>query len=361
MMRSRLLIVTTQAENAGAQKAALKLYEYMQGLNIPVKTSYLYSLDERYTKYLRDRYDCHVFMSTRSFSELFSLLRIRRVVKENNITHVVSYTHWANILVPLLLMGCGVKIFANKRGLLWNYPKIRLLEGLILKSRLVSKVICVSHGAYAEGKEQQFLPENKLSHIPNGIDIPSNLEKREYTEGETFNLLFVGRLHEQKGIDFLVSGYCQFIIDNPSVNHQLTVVGGGELSPNMRSKLDSSGVSRFINFVGNVPDVEKYYLKSHLIISTSLWEGFPNVLLEAASYCLPIIATDIEGTSELIEHKVNGYLFPPSDSDAIAAAIEYSLYNYDEMVTQSVRLFSELEKKYSNDLIRESYYKVIFE
>ena len=360
-MKNKLLIVTTQAENAGAQKAALKLYTYMEAKGLAVKTSYLYSLDESYTAYIKTNYQSHVFMPSRKISKLLSLFSIREFVRVNEISHVISYTHWSNILVPILLFGCNVKVIANKRGGLWKYPFVRFFEGIILNSALVNKVICVSKGTYIEAKNDQSIPENKLYHIPNGIKMTNVQNKNHYSKGECFNFLFVGRLHEQKGIEYLIKGFDKFFRQNKELNFKLTVVGGGQLSKELKDFIQAVDISSYIDFVGNVSDVKSYYLDSHILVSTSLWEGFPNVLLEAASYRLPIVATNIDGSNELIKDRVSGYLFPSADADSVAKALEYSFYNYAEMVGYSKELINVLNNEYSDTKIRESYYRVLFE
>lgn len=362
-MKNNILIVTTQAENAGAQKAALKLYTYMEEENVDVTTSYLYSLDHNYIESIKKSYKTRVFMSSRKFHKLLSLFMIRKLVKRDNISHVISYTHWSNIIVPLLLLGSDVKMIANKRGGLWKYPLLRFFEGIILNSFLVNKVICVSQGTYTEALEHQNVPLTKLYHIPNGIDLVAreSQNKMKYSYGDCFNFLFVGRLHEQKGIEFLIKGFNVFLQESNYLNAKLTIVGGGDLSEELNTFIKKNNMSSFIDIVGSVSQVKGYYLNSHVLVSSSLWEGFPNVLLEAASYSLPIVATDINGSNELIKDRVNGYLFMPSDSKSLAAALKYSFEHYTEMKKYSVKLLNTLDEKYSHRKIKESYKTVLFD
>ena len=76
-----------------------------------------------------------------------------------------------------------------------------------------------------------------------------------------------------------------------------------------------------IFFLGEQTNIQNYYQLADLFVLPSLTEGFSNSLLEAMSCALPVVATKVSGTDQIISHNNNGYLIPPGDVDSLAKAM----------------------------------------
>lgn len=352
-----ILIVITQAENAGAQKAVLKLYDYLKD-QYNVKITYLFVQDKEYLNIIQKLYDISILMKSRSKKELINLFKIRKLIKTENINLVFTYTHWSNILIPLLTIGLSIKIIANKRGALWKYPKVRLLESLILKKNKIKKIICVSKTLVDEAIISQKISSNKVKYIPNGITCNSYLLK-EKNNDEIIKILFVGRLHEQKGIQYLLEGFKKLIAKYQNV--KLVMCGDGILKDFVFDYISNNNLSKYIELNGNVKNISEYYMNSNVLISTSLWEGFPNVLLEAACYKLPIIATNIDGNLELIENEKSGFIINSASSDAVCSALEYFINNRKLFGNYSQELLKTLKEKFDDKIIKDKYLEILNE
>lgn len=353
MRQNNILLVITQAENAGAQKALLNLNEYLKTDYNNVSIAYLYIQDKTYFDLIKKRFDVISILDKKRISCIFQFLRLRKIVKEKKIKTVVTYTHWSNIIVPLILIGINIKIVANKRGVLWNYPKIRLLEGIILKSSLVNSVICVSDSVYNEATNVQKIKQEKVKKIPNAI-LTNNIQNNMNMNMNMFKVLFVGRLHEQKGLKYLIKGFHSFISQN-KVNSELIICGDGNLHDYVQDYVKNNDLGNNIKLLGNVDNTEEYYLNSHVLLSTSLWEGFPNVLLEGGSYCLPIIATDVDGNKELISHLETGVIIKKNDIVDVSSALLYSYNNYDLMVGFANKLKTKIDSNFSHKIVSKMY------
>ena len=140
-------------------------------------------------------------------------------------------------------------------------------------------------------------------------------------------LLFVGRLANQKGLDYLVQALAQLREQDRSLV-ELELVGSGpeELLRSMASQL---GVAENIIFSGWVPRAEivKHYQSADLFVLPSLDEGLPNVVLEAMASGNPILATNITGNRELVQPPLNGLLVPPADPAALSSALRKLIEN----------------------------------
>ena len=355
----KVYIIITQAENAGAQKAVLKLYDYLND-TYQVKIFYLYVKEQSYFSEVKKHYTAGKIINNNRFRDYINLLKLRKKVTGNNVI-IITYTHWSNIVVPLILVGKkGTKLIANKRGSLNNFRFVRFIEGLVLKSNLVNKIICVSKDLYSEAKDSQKIDKNKLIIIPNAVDVPLKSNKiSDFKDYNVLRILFVGRLHKQKGISTLLVGFK--LLKQIYGNIQLTICGDGVELPYVKNFIRTQNLSSSVTLAGNVKDINNYYNSHDLLISTSIWEGFPNVLLEAATHKIPIIATDIGGNNELICHDKNGYLIKHSDANALYHAILYFINNRHVFHKYAEDLFVKVKKEYNHIIVKEKYLDVIQE
>jgi glycosyltransferase involved in cell wall biosynthesis len=97
--------------------------------------------------------------------------------------------------------------------------------------------------------------------------------------------------------------------------------GDGPMRDELKRQVNSLGVQNHIHFLGFRNDVETLLRNFDLFILPSLYEGLPNVVLEAMASRLPVIATEVDGTPEAVIHSVTGLLIPPCSPKAIEQAI----------------------------------------
>lgn len=156
----------------------------------------------------------------------------------------------------------------------------------------------------------------KVKVIPNGVegafyyDQPRSMHK-------TPRLLFVGRLGYQKNLQQLLHA-----LDCASDEFTTTIVGDGEQGPDLK-KLAADLKLKNVTFAGRKDGEEllKYYKQADIFVLTSEREGMPLVLLEAMAMGLPIIATNVTGSRDVIENGKNGLLVPYNNTDEFRAAL----------------------------------------
>jgi len=189
---------------------------------------------------------------------------------------------------------------------------------------LADVVVAVSKGS-ARGTRELF-QLNEVKAVQNGIDIEEIIEKskaaddvpHEYFRGDLPVLVATGRLHTQKGYPHLLEA---FKIVNETAAARLIIVGDGKMRDELRRTAKSLGIDDKIAMVG---ETESYAYMRHgdIFVLSSLWEGLPLVLLEAASLGMPIVSTDCNyGPNEVIENGKNGLLVTVADPQKLASAI----------------------------------------
>jgi glycosyltransferase involved in cell wall biosynthesis len=135
----------------------------------------------------------------------------------------------------------------------------------------------------------------------------------------------VGRLTKQKGYPYLIEAAATVVQNIRDV--RFLIIGQGEDLPFLQNLAQKVGVSHRIDFLGPRQDIEELLPCLDLFVSSSLWEGLPTVLLEAMAARVPVIGTDIPGTSDLIRHGENGWLVPAGDAPSLAAGMVALMQN----------------------------------
>lgn len=145
-----------------------------------------------------------------------------------------------------------------------------------------------------------------------------NREKLTDPEGQHPIIGIVGRLVKQKGHAYLLEALTVVLKSNPV---HLWIIGSGPLEAELRIQAERLDITSYVHFLGPRGDLVDVYRHMDILISSSLWEGFPTVLLEAMASGLPIVATDVSGSQEIIKNGITGMLVPPKSSQSLADAI----------------------------------------
>jgi glycosyltransferase involved in cell wall biosynthesis len=128
-------------------------------------------------------------------------------------------------------------------------------------------------------------------------------------------VLYVGRVTEVKGVRRLLRAWRVL-----SYRHMTTllIVGDGPLRPELEREAAAGGLETSVRFLGIRADVRPFYRLADVFVLPSETEGLSNALLEAMAAGLPVIASNVGGNREVIEHGVNGFLIDWSDTAAVA-------------------------------------------
>ena len=272
-------------------------------------------------------------------SKLFVTINLPKMLKSNlksfSVVHLHEYTTYQNIVahyfakkygIPYLLQAHGSLPKIGRKARKWAYDALfgsRLL-------RDASRVVALSQ-VEAEQFRQAGVPDERITIVPNGIDLseyanpPSkgSFKKKLNIPSSKKMILYLGRVHVTKGIDFLIKSYA-YMIKKMKCNNTLLLIAGpddGYLAK-AKSLADSLGVSESVLFTGFINDKDKLeaLVDADLFVTPS-FHGFPMTFLEACAVGTPIITTTLGDRLNWINGNV-GYVTPPTYRDLARAAYE---------------------------------------
>jgi N-acetyl-alpha-D-glucosaminyl L-malate synthase BshA len=201
-----------------------------------------------------------------------------------------------------------------------------------------------------------------INVIPNGVEVEKfnvNGNKKRLLMNEK-TLLFVGTLHQVKGIRYLIQAM-SIVRNNSKAN--LTIIGDGEEKEELKEFANKLNLSDCIHFAGRIDNekIPEYMSQADIFVLPSLSEGLPVVSLEAMASGLPIVATNVGGLPDIIEDGINGFLVEPKNYEQLAEKI-ILLLNDDELRLKISRANREKAKKYDwssvVEQLEEVYYSV---
>ena len=183
--------------------------------------------------------------------------------------------------------------------------------------KYTDRIIVVCKQAYAEAL-RNGIPQKKIELIPNCVDctkfIPAPPGERKHGY-----ITFVGRLDTMKGVHILLEAFAQ--LKDKWRAAQLRIVGDGPEKANLINLARRLHIDDVVQFYGEQNDVHTFLKESYLFVLPSLSEGLPNALLEAMACGLPVIATRVGGTVDIIRDEENGLLVEPGDTRQLAGAL----------------------------------------
>lgn len=217
--------------------------------------------------------------------------------------------------------------FRNRKGLRKYLCRLYIpLFAKLLEVMIKHGVTTVS--GYSLYDRYRFISSNIyifMGHLISTADIEGDLPAivNNYS-AKKIRLLWVGRIVEYKGLDYLIDAL-KSIIDGNSFDPELVIVGEGYYQDELKRKISKLNLEKYVTFYGFIPfgkELLDLYRGADIFVLPSLTEGAPKAFGEAMSKGLPIIASSVGGITKMIEDGKNGLLVPPADAHALAKAIE---------------------------------------
>lgn len=292
----------------------------------------------------------------RSVQELTALLR------EQQADILCCHSYKADLLGWLAARRAGVPIIGVSRGwtgCTWRVKLYDFVDGLSL--RWMDAVVCVSEGQAVKVRRFGVAP-SRLHVIRNAIRTerfanpdPSYRQKLERLFPVPVRHIVgaAGRLSPEKGFDQLVTAAVTVGRERPDVG--IVIFGAGPRHESLQEQITRLGVKERVILAGFRSDLDAWIPALDALTLPSYTEGLPNVVLEAFAARVPVVATPVAGTPEVVDEGVSGYLVPPGDAAALARRLLDLLSDEQRRIDMGQRGYQKVQREFTFTVQAQKY------
>jgi len=284
-----------------------------------------------------------------------SIIRFARWLKQNKIHIVHGHGYKSDIigLVAARLAGC--KIISTPHG--WSKEsdkKLMFYEALDRFTFRFMDYVCPLSEDLLESVSK-CVPKNKLKLILNGVDIDEVASQPiyQFESKNSFRIGYIGQLIQRKNIQLLIQA--TKILTTNNINVQLFIIGDGPENNNLISLSHNLEIKDKIEFLGYRNDAISLLKSMDVFALPSFLEGIPRCLMEAMASKIPIVASDIPGTRDIIKHYKTGLLYHNNDVLELVDAIKKYYFNHELREYLSFNAYTLVTSKYSNHKMANEY------
>ena len=297
-----------------------------------------YECDEAFRKEISNWENQTFSLHKKDGNDLSVPLKLARFCRENSIDiiHSLGWGTYAEGLLASILNWRTTRFIHSFRGKTMedtvHIPRRRLLAQKFF-SLFCNAIIVPSDVSRQEYASMIGINTDKISIIYNGVDTSKfNRSNSNYLQNE-LNLpqeaLVIGsvaRFDPVKNIDGLIHAFAGM---SPASREgcRLLLVGDGPERERLEQEAKSLHVRDQVVFAGMSSEVEKFLRLMDLYVQPSHFEGVPNAVLEAMAAGLPVLATNVGGVPEIVQHEKTGLIVPPKDQAALSQAMEHLIAN----------------------------------
>lgn len=296
-------------------------------------------------KYVDQFHSVPITKSLFSVENLKAALKLKRLIKSNNYDLIITHTTLAAFVSRLGVVFSGkrpLKVINTVHGyLFWNgcgfVKKLIYYIPELLLRRVTDCIVTMNDEDYITA--QKLVKKGGLvvkvpgmgadaARFEPAADAEKLTARQELSIPEkAFVLVYAAEFSKRKNHMELIKAMPEIIKSKPDA--LLLLCGNGALQSDIEAEADKLGLRDHIRFMGWRGQMEQIYKACDCAVSTSKSEGLPFNIIEAQLCGLPVVASRIRGHTDLIEDGINGWLYPPGESKALAEAVTQIYHSTD--------------------------------
>lgn len=341
-MRKKVMFACHGIGNGGAERVLLTLANSFAERNYEVS---IITTNEPHNDYpvngLIKHYICYPNQKYSIGRILSRLKKIRQIANQESPDCIVSFSANINVQILLSTLGLGIRTIVSERTDPSRYPESRIGRFIRTLSYKLADLV-VFQTVDARNYFPKFIrSKSMIIHNPICITIPEG----SYTSKEDL-IIGIGSLGLQKNWKMALKAFSHF--SETHSTYRFEIYGEGPLKDELNAFIqrDANLVGR-VYLMGFSSEVSKRLLQSKIYVSSSIFEGISNSMLEALALGVPTICTDcpVGGAKMFIKNGISGILVPVNDVAAMSSAMnklaDDESFAY-MLSTQSIRLREEL-------------------
>lgn len=350
----KLIILANTLKSGGAEKQSIYLANALKDhYQVTLIVYYGDQFDPRMVALLEENAYHILKLKGNHFSKLFQLYKLFSQEKK---AIIISYLFTTNVINALVGKISGIKIrIGGMRSSQYSSLKF-FLQKLICNHFLTCSIFNSVNGL--ENSSSRGFNIEKSILIHNAIVFKNDPINRE--QKDCVNILSVGRFIHAKDYFTAFDAVAKLIHEtNLPCKIRYLVIGHGELEDDLKSYVKHKGIEDYVEFIINPPSVDPYYWKADIFLSTSIFEGLCNTIMEAMECSLPVVATNVGDNDKLVKDGQNGFLSPIKDSKKISEHL-FTLYsNHALRHKMGLKGYHHLKNNFSFEKFKDKYISLI--
>lgn len=297
-----------------------------------------------------------------------AIREVRRELERLPASVLLCHGYKAGFVGRFAARRAGVPVVAVSRGWTGESFKVRLYETIDrINLRWMDRVICVSDGQARKVLRAGVKPE-KIAVIRNSIDI-GRFEDADLRYCRQLHEFFdtprraivgsAGRLSPEKGFDVLVDAAALVAAEDRRIG--FVHFGDGPNRDAVLRKARELKLGDVFAFAGHRTDLDQFIPFFDVLALPSHTEGLPNVVLEAFAASVPVVATAVGGTPEVVRDGVNGFLVPPGEPEPLARRILDVLASEDDRLRMGRRGHERVREEFTFAAQAQAYRRLLAE
>jgi glycosyltransferase involved in cell wall biosynthesis len=302
----------------GAEKQALLLSRLLteQGIKITLISWCGDKVDETNLEYIKKN---SIKYSGLYGNPVNKFIEFKKIINRENVSIILSYLTLANTVAGISKLFNG-KLLSIGGIRTEKLPFYKFLFERLLHNRINDATVFNNYSAKDKFERRGFNPE-KIFVIHNAINIPV-IDIGRRPEGE-IRIVSVSRFVKSKDYKTALYSFKKLIGNCPGLNLKYLIVGYGPEEAKIRELASHLNLNNEVKIILNPRNIPELLQGCNIYLSTSLFEGLSNSIMEAMASGLPIVATDAGDNKYLVKDGINGYLTPLKDIDMICERLEF--------------------------------------
>ncbi len=336
-----IMFINSSPILGGTERWMLLTAAAMQRRGFPVTIGYRYALMKEYAE---EAGLPHIHLPLKNDADIFSVFRIALHARKNHFSVVIPTKvkeYWLGTL-GAKLAGMKSLIFLGIVRSIQNKWKNRKLYGkwadaILVNAESIRKTLL----------ESAFIPPAKILFLPNGISIPERLPEFRPAP-RPFRFIYVGSLIPRKNVTLLLKCFKKLKDELPEIPLELEYLGDGPERPALERMCQKFGLNGSVKLRGHQKEVEPFLLEADACVLLSQNEGFPNTVVEAMAYGVPVLATRVAGLGEVLTDMENVLLVnPDTDERAIVEKMKTLVFQPEMRARLREKAFLIVKEKFS--------------
>jgi len=346
-----ICIFTNTLCSGGAEKQAVLLAKVLSSrYSVWLVVYYSEQAEQKFLNIIRENNIQVVYFSGPHFKKMYSLYHF---LKRKKINIIFSYLLTTNLIAGTIGRLSGVKfIYTGIRNA--NLGKRKEIVQKFIQNTLSTKTIYNNYKGLELLLIKGFNPK-KAVVIPNCFELNNDVIIRK--KKQQLIILSLGRFVEQK--DWITSLESIKLLRVKFANFRYYIVGYGRLERQIREWIVSNNTSKYITMIINPSNINKYYQQADIYLQTSLFEGLSNTVMEAMSFSLPLVTTNVGDNNRLVINEKNGYLCEKGDIKGIFEKLLSLCSSREKRVKLGLESYKFLSKNYTTDVFISNYSQLI--